>query len=55
MPLLGHLYLIWISSFESTWFTADFYTIYSRFYLVDFFYLNVNLFDFYCIIGIGNS
>ena len=29
--------------------------IYSRFYLVDFFYLNVNLFYFYCIIGIANS
>ena len=30
--------------------------LFSQFiYLVDFFYLNVNLFDFYCIIGIGNS
>ena len=32
MPLIGHLYLIWISSFESTWFTSDFHTICSRFY-----------------------
>ena len=55
MPLKGHLYLIWISSFESTWFTFDFQPIYSRFYLVDFFYLNVNLFNFYYMIGIGNS
>ena len=43
MPLIiGHLYLIWISPFESTWCTSDFHTIYSRFYLVDFFYLNIN-------------
>ena len=36
MPLIGHLYFIWISSFESTWLTFDFHTIYSRFYLLDF-------------------
>ena len=41
MPLIGHLYLIWISPFESTWCTSDFHTIYSRLFFVDFFYLNI--------------
>ena len=57
----GHLYLILITSFESTWCTgtSDFHRVYSRFYLVNSGSLkkkeNVNFLNFYCIIGIGNS
>ena len=36
MPLISHVYLILITSFESTWFINDFNTIYGRFYLVIF-------------------
>ena len=57
MLLIGHLYLIWIFII---WKKLDFrpliFTQFIQdFYLVNFFYLNVNLFDFYCIIAIGNS
>ena len=53
---LNHLNLIWIASLycggsmlESTWFTSDFHTVYSRFYFINVLRLNMNLLSFHFI------